>query len=498
VSQERPHLADQDPAAATVGVTAGIRWGAIDQGVQVFVRLGTNVVLARLIAPRDFGVFGLAVIVVNLAMVLSGLGLGSALIQRRDLTERHVTTAFTTSAGFGVVLAIAVALASWPAATFFREDTLRQLLPVLAITFVFRGLELTPNDILIRDLRFRSYYLSSTIATLVASAVALGCGAAGLGVWSLVVMMSTESVLAAGLAWVFALRAGVWRPAAGFDRRAFRDLIGLSSYVTASQLVSYGNHNGDNLIIGRALGATALGYYGFAYRLMILPLQRFGGIVSQSAFPVLATVQHDVERLRSGYLTATRYVSAVCFPITMGIAIVSPLAVPVVLGDAWKPAVPALQILAIAGPMLSLNRLTDALFRAIGKANWNFWLNLASLVVHIAAFLVGVRGGIRGVAIAFVVSTVAMIIPSLGMAARALRAPWWFLARPVAPIALATATLSLVAGAVLFVVPPSVPRAAELALVVTAGGVAYLVPLLLLAPDLGALVRRVLPGGPPT
>lgn len=481
-------------ADAGAGVGAGIRWGVIDQGVQVFVRLGTNIVLARLIAPRDFGVVGLAVVVVNFALVLSGLGLGSALIQRRDLTSRHVTTAFTTSAAFGFLLAAAVASASFPAAAFFREDSLRTLLPVLAITFVFRGFELIPNDVLLRGLHFRSYYLSSTIATIAASVLALGCGVAGLGVWALVVMMFSESLLAAILAWVFAIQAGVWRPSLGFDRRSFRDLIGLSSYVTASQLVAYGNNNGDNLIVGRALGATALGYYGFAYRLMILPLQRFGGIISQSAFPAMARVQDDPERLRSGYITATRYVAAVCFPITMGIAVTAPLAVPVVLGGQWRPAVPALQILALSGPLLSLNRLTDALFRAIGKANWNFWLNLASLIVHIVAFLIGVRDGIRGVAVAFVVSTVAMIVPALWMAARALRAPWWFLARPVAPIAGATAVMTAAAVVVVRLVPPSTPGVVELALVAAAGGVAYAVPLLLLAPGLLSEIRAVLPG----
>lgn len=480
-------------AEGGAGVGAGIRWGVIDQGVQVVVRLGANIVLARLIAPRDFGVVGLAVVVVNFALVLSGLGLGSALIQRRDLTPRHVTTAFTTSAAFGFVLAAAVAGAAFPAAAFFHEESLRTLLPVLAITFVFRGFELIPNDILLRGLRFRSYYLSSTIATIAASVLALVCGFAGLGVWALVVMMFSESLLAAILAWVFAIKAGVWRPSIGFDRRSFQDLVGLSSYVTASQLVAYGNNNGDNLIVGRALGATALGYYAFAYRLMILPLQRFGGIISQSAFPALATVQDDPERLRSGYVTATRYVAAVCFPITMGIAVAAPLAVPVVLGEQWRPAIPTLQVLALSGPLLSLNRLTDALFRAIGKANWNFWLNLASLVVHVAAFLIGVREGILGVAVAFVVSTVAMIIPGLLMAARALRAPWTFLARPVAPIAAATIVMTGAAVAVLQVVPPSVPGTVELALVTVAGGAAYALPLAALAPGLLGELRSVLP-----
>lgn len=486
-----PDAGEAPTRGADVGVSAGIRWGVIDQGVQVFVRLGTNIVLARILEPRDFGVLALAVVVVNFAILLSGLGLGSALIQRRDLTERHVTTAFTTSAVFGVVLAAAVAASGWPASAFFHEDAVRTLLPALAVTFVFRGIEVTPNDVLVRALRFRDYYLSSTIATIASCVVALVAATGGAGVWALVWMMLTESLLAAILAWVFAMRAGVWRPAVGFDGRSFRDLIGFSSYVTGSQLVSYGNNNGDNLIIGRVLGATALGYYGFAYRLMILPLQRFGGIVSQSAFPALANVQDDVERLRSGYVTATRYVSAVCFPITVGIAVAAPLAVPILLGDRWRPAVPVLQILALSGPMLSVNRLTDALFRAIGKANWNFWLNTGSLAVHVVAFLVGVRFGIRGVAVAFVVATFAMIVPALVLAARTLQSPWTFLARPMLPIAVATALMTVIAmGLVAVLDRTAIPRVVALALVAGAGTVAYVAPLFRLAPDLRGEAKR--------
>src|SRR5207244_13399575 len=98
----------------------GVRWGIIGQIVQVVVRLGATVVLARLVAPTAFGVIGVALVVVNFALVLSGLGLGSALVQRRDLTAAHITTAFTASAGFGVVLGGLVALAALPAAAFFH------------------------------------------------------------------------------------------------------------------------------------------------------------------------------------------------------------------------------------------------------------------------------------------------------------------------------------------------------------------------------------------
>src|SRR5256885_2285719 len=141
-------------------MASGIRWGLIDQFVQVVVRFGSTLVLARLLRPGDFGLLGLAAVVVELALVFSGLSLGAAIVQRSELTAGHVRTAFTASAVFGVVLAAGVAASSVPAATFFHAPRLRSILPALAVTFVLRGLELTPNDLLIRNLRFRSYYIS--------------------------------------------------------------------------------------------------------------------------------------------------------------------------------------------------------------------------------------------------------------------------------------------------------------------------------------------------
>ncbi len=438
--------ADEVPASARASVGAGIRWGVIDQSVQIVVRLGTSIILARLIAPEEFGVFGLALVILNFALVLSGLGLGSALVQRRDLTDRHVTTAFTASALFGLVLAGGVALAGIPAAAFFREPRLRSLVALLATTFVLRGLELTPNDMLVRAMRFRSYYISSTMATLGAGVGAVVVAAAGGGVLALAVMMLIESAVACVLAWVLAIAERVWRPSFGFHRKEFGDLAGFSAYVTATRLVSYGAGNGDNLVIGRVLGPTALGYYALAYRVMLLPLQRFGEIVAASAFPALASVQDDLGKLRSGYLDAVRYISAVCFPVTIGIAVTAPLAVPLVLGVRWEPAVHPLQVLAVSGPLLSVNRLTGTLANAIGRAKWAFWLNLTGLVVYIPAFLVGVRHGISGVAVAFFVATLAMTIPEFRIATRALELGVWPLVRAVIPVTLSTAAMAAVAA----------------------------------------------------
>lgn len=115
------------------------------------------------------------------------------------------------SAGFGVLLAVLTALSAFPAAAFFDQPALRSILPVLAVIFLFKGVELTPNDMLIREMRFRGYYLTSTMAVTVASAVGVALAAAGWGIWALVSLSLVEAALASVLAWVVAVRAGCGR-----------------------------------------------------------------------------------------------------------------------------------------------------------------------------------------------------------------------------------------------------------------------------------------------
>lgn len=478
------------------GVASGVRWGTFDRTVQTVLRMATTVLLARLVAPADFGLIAIALVVVNLASLLSGLGLGPALVQQTDLRREHVGVAFALSAGFGLFLSVVVALSSYPAAAFFDQPALRKVLPVLAVMFVCKGIELTPNDMLIREMRFRAYYLTSTAAVTVASVVGAVLAFAGLGVWALVALSLVESALASLLAWVVAIRAGVWRPSVSFDRAAMRDLLPYSSYVTVSLMVGYGQANADNLLVGKVLGARPLGYYNLAYRAFLIPLQRFGEVVSDTVFPALSAVKDDLPRLRAGYLRASQYVALVFFPITIGMAVTAPEAVPVAFGRNWVPAVHTLQVLALTGPLFAVTRLKGALCLAIGKPNWDFWLNVFGLVLYVPAFFVGVQFGILGVAVAFSVAAALEAPVTLMTVSRGLASRPSDVLRPLSRVTLATAVMAAGAIGTGVLLEDVVNQPLQLAGMVAAGGALYVLSLRVLAPELlVGMVRDLLRRG---
>jgi len=466
------------------GVASGVRWGTFDRTVQTVLRMATTILLARLVAPEDFGLIAIALVVVNLAALISGLGLGPALVQRKDLRPEHVGVAFTLSAGFGVLLAALTALSAVPAAAFFDQPSLRRVLPVLAVIFLFKGVELTPNDMLVREMRFRAYYLTSTVAVTVASAVGIALAAAGWGIWALVALSLVEAALAAVLAWVVAIRASVWSPSVSMDRAALRDLLPYSSYVTVSLLVGYGQSNVDNLLIGKILGARPLGYYNLAYRIFLMPLQRFGEVIGDSVFPALSAVKDDLPRLRAGFLRSTQYVALVFFPLTIGMAIIAPHAVPVAFGRQWIPAVHTLQVLALTGPLASMSRLKGALLMAIGRPNWDFWLNLFGVVLFVPAFLIGVQHGILGVAVSYAVASAIEAPVVLFVIGRGIRTGPGAILRPLAPVALATAVMAAGTAGVGQLMQGAVAQPLQLAGMVLTGAALYLLALRVLAPEL--------------
>src|SRR5262245_38926147 len=205
-----------------VRASAGLRWGAFNQGTQQVVRLGVQVILTKLLVPSDFGAMTLALVVINVGSLVGALGFAQVLVQRHHITRRHVAVAFTTSGILGLVLMVAVFGGAGTFADWFNAPDLAPLLRVLSVMFLLRGFEGVPNAMLVRRLYIRDFVLSSTIATIAGAVVGVGMALGGAGLWSLAGMAVTESFVATSLAWAFAARAGVWRPQLAFDLPTLR------------------------------------------------------------------------------------------------------------------------------------------------------------------------------------------------------------------------------------------------------------------------------------
>jgi O-antigen/teichoic acid export membrane protein len=325
-------------------------------------------------------------------------------------------------------------------------------------------------------------------------------GVMGAGVWALVLYTIVESIAGLVLSLFAARRAGVWQPAVGIERVALRDLAGFASYMVGSRGLVYVQNTADNFIVGRFLGASALGFYGLAYRTMLVPVQKVADVVSNVAIPAFAVVQQDLPRLRAAFLRAQQAAAVVSFPMSFGVMVVAPVAIPVLMGSQWRPAVGTVQILALNGPRLVLGRLADSLFQATGRPSWDFRMLTVSVPLSVAAFAIGAQHGIAGVAAALTIVGTVLLVVQLLLVARALRTAVVTLLRNLMGVVIATAALTAAALAVRAALPDRTSDAVELVLAVLAGAVAYIVALAVLAPGTMATVaadvfRRRQPAG---
>jgi O-antigen/teichoic acid export membrane protein len=479
-------LSPSKPPELTSRVAVGVRWGLFNQIVQQVTRLLVTIALTRLLDPATFGIMAICTLTISLGDLFTGVGFGPALVHRQVVTRRMVASALSASAIMGVLLTIIVALLSGPVSSFFNTPDAQAPLMVLSLLFLLRGVEGVPNDMLRRDLHFRDFVLSSTAGGVISGIVGVSLAFAGAGIWALVAYALTDAFVSTSLAWVLAIRAKVWRPRFSLHWQSIRELASFSGYLVGARSLAYVQLNGDNFAIGRALGAQQLAYYGLAFRVMVLPVQKMSEVLGNVAFPAFAKVQHDIRRLRAGFLRGVRTIAVVCFPVTIGIVVTAPVMVPVVFGPKWVPSVVTLQILALNGPRTAMISLNSNLWQAIGKPKWSLWTSVFGLPLYLIAFAVGAWGfgTIEAVAVGLTIAGTISMIPTMHLAGKAIKRSPIVIFEEVGRIALATALMAATCILVGLALPNTVADVVELVAMVAAGALTYLIFIRLLAPDI--------------
>ncbi len=372
----------------------GMLWAAYGRLAYHGLNLVVLAVLARLLAPHDFGVVSAALVVIGLSSIVSQIGVGPALVQRRDLERRHLATGFTAAMGTALLLGLVIWLAAPIAASFFRIDGVVPVLRVLAWTFPLQGLGTVSRALLLRELRF------NRLAHVDVLAYGLGYGAVGItgallgwGVWALVAGQMAQSVLRAV---ILLLMQRPVRP--GFEWRAFLELLDFGGGFTIARLANYVAVQGDNLLTGRYLGAAALGYYGRAYALMSGPAYAFGAVLDQVLFPAMAKVQDDAARLAAAYRRAVALVALLVMPASAALILMAPEFVRVVLGARWAPAVAPFQVLGLGMLFRTSYKLSDTIARSTGAVYRRAWRQILYAALVLFGVWVGQHWGVVGVA----------------------------------------------------------------------------------------------------
>ena len=476
-------------------VLNGIAWKAGSQVTLQITRMVVALVLARLLAPHDWGLAAMVIVFSGFTIVFTDNALGTALIQHRDVREEDKSTVFWVSAVLGLGLAVAGIVFAQPLAAFYGEPDVRWLFVAFSAGFMVTALGTTQMALLIREMQFRRLELRQIAATVVGAITGITIAVAGFGAWAVVGQLLAEATISTVLLWMLT----PWRPSFVFSIASLRRLGGFAGNVFAQNIVWQVSRTLGAVVIGRVLGAAALGAYTLATTVILTPFSRIAAPLQQVFFPAFSEMQDDRERMADMWIRATRMVGAISIPSLVGVAIVADDFVHVALGPRWSDAVPVIQLLAVVGILQSLQTLNGEVLLALSRAGTLLRFTLLWSAATLVAIVVGAQGDIVSVAACYAVAIVVVEPVQAYLTTRALGIPLWRFVSSLSGVTQASALMAFVMlGAREALETAGLPPAARLALLVVAGGAVYVGSIAWRAPEvtgeISGLIARRRPG----
>jgi O-antigen/teichoic acid export membrane protein len=394
------------------------RGGAIAVSAQVIrmaLQLVTMMILARVLAPADFGLVAMAAAVTGFVGMFTDFGLSMATVQREKLDQDTVSALFLMNLAMGMLMTVAVIALAPAAAWFFGDPRVRWVVTALALPIPLLAASRQHASLLQRGMRWLAIELTAIAAQLVAAMVAiLIAWRTDLGYWALVVQAWVGAALTLTLLWSVC----PWRPSKVRDWSRARPALRFGLHLTGFQLLNYCNRQSDNVLIGWRWGAAEPGQYTRAYALLMLPLQLINGPVGSAVVPALSRIQSDPERWRRAYLEALGMIVLPSAGITaVLIATAKPL-VGLLYGPGWSETASIFAILAISMLASTPMNATGWIYISLARTKRMFQWSLIRTPLTVAAFLVGLPFGGLGVAVAYTCVVIATFLPGLAFATR--------------------------------------------------------------------------------
>jgi PST family polysaccharide transporter len=400
-----------DPSLEARAARGG-RWLLIGRAARAPVELISLMVLARVLAPADFGKVGMVTSFTAFAALFRDLGLSTVTIQRPDLDEDDKAVLFWSSLGVGALLTGATAAMAPAVAWFFEEPQLIPLTLALSLQFVFVALGAQHLALLRRELRLGLVATLQLGGALAGLAVAVTAGRSDWGAWALALSLLTSGLTISLLAWI----ALPWRPRLTFRRQRAGTLLQMGAHLTGFHFANYFSRNLDDIIIGRAAGPTALGLYQKAYDLLMLPLSEINAPAGTVAIPLLSRLLDEPERYRTAFRRVLQRVLTVTTPLGALLMSSSELVLEVFLGADWIAAAPIASAFGLLLFTQPIGNATGWLFISQGRTRQMFQWGLVGSSLSAASFFGGIPWGPEGVAISYAVSGVLVRLPAVG---------WW-------------------------------------------------------------------------
>jgi O-antigen/teichoic acid export membrane protein len=365
-------------------------WSFADAVGSRLVHFVIGIVLARLLLPEQFGLIAMLTIFMAIAQSLLDSGFGSALVQKKDVTETDTSSVFYLNVFISLILAVILCLVSPLIANFYGQSELLPITQAMSVVVIINSFVVVQQAMLTRKMDFKIQAKVSLIAGIASGGFGISMAYNGYGVWSLVVQQITAALFRAIFLWLY----NPWRPKLLFSFHALREMFSFGSRMLVSGLLNQIFNNLYYVVIGRLFSPVALGFYFRARTLAEMPSATLSGIVTRVSFPVFSSIQDDDARLKRALRKALGMLIFINAPVMIGLAVVAKSLVLVLLTEKWLPCVPYLQLLCIVGLLLPLHTLNLNILMAKGRSDLFLRLEIIKKVLLVLNIAILWRWGI--------------------------------------------------------------------------------------------------------
>ncbi|HOI60402.1 MAG TPA: lipopolysaccharide biosynthesis protein [Candidatus Pacearchaeota archaeon] len=377
----------------------GLSWSFFDNFSKLSINFFIGIVLARLLSPFEFGLIGMATILIAISNSFIDSGFSTALLNKKDCTKIDFETVFYFNLLSGCIFYLILFFSAGLISDFFNEPQLKSIIQVLGIGLIINSLTIVQRIKLIKKIDFKRQAKISVISSIGSGIVGIWMAFKDYGVWSLVIKTILEYSITSGLLWSW----GKWKPSFNFSVRSFKEMRSFAYKLLLYDLIETTYNNIYLLIIGKYFSVVELGYYTRADRFKNLPSQDITGIVRRVSYPVLASMQDDISRLRIAYQNLIKSTMLVTFFLMFMMSATAESLTILLIGQNWLPSVIYLQLLCFVGMFYPLQTLNLNIISIKSRGDLLIKLQFFNKFFSIPFIILGIFLGIKMMIIGMII-----------------------------------------------------------------------------------------------
>src|SRR4030067_2603739 len=357
-----------------------------------------TIAIARILVPEDYGLMAMASILTGYVEIFSELGLGAAIIQKKEITQEELSSVFWLSMIIGAILSMVSFGLAHPTAWIFNEPRIIPITQLISVLFIIGAIMIVPYNILSREVSFKEIGMIQLSAVVVASLSMLIMAKAGYGVWTLINGVIIQRCVTVMLTFL----ATKWYPRLHFHFNEAKPLLKFGINIAGSRSLFYLFQKSDKLIVGKMFNAQSLGYYSFAMQLASIPTDKIVSIVNQVSFPVFSRYQDDSARIQEMYLKSTKYISLLITPLFFGGFFFGEEIIIALLGEKWAPIIFVFKLFCIAQFIVSITAINSVIHSSQGRPHWAMGFHLFNAILMPISIFIVTRYGFNALAVPWI------------------------------------------------------------------------------------------------